>query len=100
MMVEPNSEVLPIPDRRFGGSAGRTLDQSVPDWWMIAYPQAPEGAPNVLVVLIDDAGFGGPAPFDGGIDTPTWAAMLNGRNHHRVGFGSIAEYPGPFGGAS
>jgi arylsulfatase A-like enzyme len=42
--------------------------------------KAPEGAPNVLIVLIDDAGFGGPA----------------GRNHHRVGMGTIAELPGPF----
>lgn len=118
-MFHPDRTVLPIPDRSFGGTAGRTLDQSVPDWSMIPGPKAPDGAPNVLVVLIDDAGFGGPAPFGGGIDTPTLArvqqmgltynrfhvtavcsptraAMLTGRNHHRVGFGSIAEYPGPF----
>jgi len=97
----PDRTVLPIPDRNFGG------------------PKAPDGAPNVLVVLIDDAGFGGPSTFGGGIDAPTFsrvqqmgltynrfhvtavcsptpAAMLTGRNHHRVGFGSIAEYPGPF----
>jgi len=115
----PDRTVLPIPDRNFGGTAGRTLDQSVPDWSMIPGPKAPDGAPNVLVVLIDDAGFGGPSTFGGGIDTPTFsrvqqmgltynrfhvtavcsptrAAMLTGRNHHRVGFGSIAEYPGPF----
>jgi arylsulfatase A-like enzyme/uncharacterized membrane protein len=111
--------VLPIPDRTFGGTAGRTLDQSIPDWSMIPGPKAPEGAPNVLIVLIDDAGFGGPSAFGGAIDTPalarvqergitynrfhvtaicspTRSALLTGRNQHRVGFGSIAEYPGPF----
>jgi arylsulfatase A-like enzyme/uncharacterized membrane protein len=111
--------VLPIPDRTFGGTAGRTLDQSVADWSMIPGPKAPEDAPNVLVVLIDDAGFGNPDTFGGPIATPamnrvrdmgltynrfhvtaicspTRAALLTGRNQHRVGFGSIAEYPGPF----
>jgi arylsulfatase len=115
----PDRTVLPIPDRTFGGTAGRTLDQSVPDWSMIPGPKAPEGAPNVLVILIDDAGFGNPSTFGGPIATPamtrvrdmgltynrfhvtaicspTRAALLTGRNQHRVGFGSIAEYPGPF----
>ncbi len=115
----PDRTVLPIPDRAFGGTAGRTLDQSVADWSMIPGPQPPEGAPNVLVVLIDDAGFGNPSTFGGPIETPnmtriadmgltynrfhvtavcspTRSALLTGRNQHRVGFGSIAEYPGPF----
>ena len=115
----PDRTVLPIPDRTFGGTIGRTIDQSVPDWLMIPGPQPPENAPNVLVVLIDDAGFGGPDTFGGPIATPnltrvrqmgltynrfhvtavcspTRAALLTGRNHHRVGFGSIAEYPGPY----
>ena len=115
----PDRTVLPIPDRNFGGVAGRTLRDSVPDWSMIPGPKAPEGAPNVLLVLIDDAGFGGPDAFGGPISTPnfsrvqemgltynrlhvtavcspTRAALLTGRNQHRVGFGSIAEYPGPF----
>ena len=113
--------VLPIPDRTFGGTAGHTLDDSVADWMMIAGPKAPEGAPNVLLVMIDDAGFGQPDTFGGPIATPnmtrvqkqgitynrfhvtalcspTRAAMLTGRNHHRVGMGSVAEFPGPFAG--
>ena len=111
--------VLPIPDRTFGGVAGRTLRDSVADWSMVPGPKAPEGAPNVLLVIIDDAGFGGPSSFGGPISTPafdrvgemglaynrlhvtavcspTRAALLTGRNQHRVGMGSIAEYPGPF----
>ena len=115
----PDRTVLPIPDRSFGGTAGRTLDTSVGDWSIVPGPKAPEGAPNVLVVLIDDAGFGGPDTFGGEISTPnftrvqqmgvtynrfhvtavcspTRAALLTGRNHHRVGMGSIAELPGPY----
>ena len=67
----PDRTVLPIPDRNFGGSLGRTIGKSVADWSMIPGPQPPEDAPNVLLVLIDDAGFGGPEPFGGGIATPT-----------------------------
>jgi arylsulfatase len=117
--TSPDRTVLPVPDRPFGGSIGRTIDTSGEDWAMVAPVQPPAEAPNVLVVLIDDAGFGGPDSFGGMISTPnftrvqqlgltynrfhvtavcspTRAAMLTGRNNHRVGFGSIAEYPGPF----
>jgi arylsulfatase A-like enzyme/uncharacterized membrane protein len=115
----PDRTVLPIPDRNFGGTIGRTLDESVADWTIVPGPKAPEGAPNVLVCLIDDAGFGNPDTFGGPISTPNLtrvgemgltynrfhvvalcspsrAALLSGRNQHRVGMGSIAEYPGPF----
>jgi len=115
----PDRTILPIPDRRFGGVARHTIAESVADWSFIPGPQPPEGAPNVLIVLIDDAGFGGPDTFGGGISTPnltrvqqmgvtynrfhvtavcspTRAALLTGRNHHRVGMGGIAEFPGPF----
>ena len=115
----PDRTVLPIPDQNFGGTMGRTLDQSVGDWTIIPGPKAPDGAPNVLICLIDDAGFGGPDTFGGAISTPnltrvqkqgltynafhvtavcspTRAALLTGRNHHRVGMGTIAEFPGPY----
>jgi len=115
----PDRTVLPIPDRNYGGTIGRTMDQSVGDWTIIPGPKAPEGAPNVLLLLIDDAGFGAPETFGGAISTPnltrvgqmglhynrfhvtavcspTRAALLTGRNHHRVGMGTIAELPGPY----
>ena len=115
----PDRRVLPIPDRSFGGVSGRTIDESVGDWSVVASTKAPDEAPNILLVLVDDAGFGGPDTFGGGIRTPnltrvqeqgitfnrfhvtavcspTRAAMLTGRNHHRVGMGGIAEFPGPF----
>src|SRR5574339_651791 len=106
---------LPQPDAPFKGVANRTLSGSKPD-----FPQpvaAPKDAPNVLLVLVDDAGFGNPSTFGGPCQTPTLtrlaeqglrynrfhvtalcsptrAALLSGRNHHAVGFGSIAEFAG------
>ncbi|MFV0493617.1 arylsulfatase [Mycobacterium sp.] len=115
----PDRTRLPIPQRSFGGTIGRTVAESVGDWTIVGGVTAPDDAPNVLIVLIDDAGFGGPDTFGGGIHTPTLsrvaqnglaynrfhvtavcsptrAALLTGRNHHRVGFGSVAEFPGPY----
>ena len=63
----PDRTVLPIPDKNFGGTMGRTIDASVADWSIIPGPKAPEGAPNVLLILIDDAGFGQPDTFGGPI---------------------------------
>ena len=115
----PDRTVLPIPDRSFGGTIGHTVAESVADWTIVPGPKAPDDAPNVLVILIDDAGFGNPDTFGGPISTPnltrvqemgitynrfhvtavcspTRAALLTGRNQHRVGMGSIAEFPAPF----
>ncbi len=66
----PDRTVLPIPDPNFGGTIGRTLDASVADWTINMTPSAPQGAPNVLLVLIDDSGFGNPSTFGGPVSTP------------------------------
>ncbi|HEX6026157.1 MAG TPA: arylsulfatase [Solirubrobacter sp.] len=114
---------LPIRRPAFGGVVNWTLEGSQPDWSQIGSVTAPDGAPNVLLVLIDDAGFGNPSAFGGPVDTPvmervadegarynafhvtalcspTRAALLTGRNHHTVGFGSIGELSTGFPGYS
>jgi arylsulfatase A-like enzyme len=107
--------VLPIPDQPHVGLT--TFDAKDPD---THYPpikdlRPPQGAPNVLVVLIDDAGFGASSAFGGPCQTPnfeklaatglkynrfhttalcspTRQALLTGRNHHSAGMGSITEF--------
>jgi len=107
-------DALPIPHLRPGGLV--TYDAKDPE---TSYPpivplRPPSGAPNVLVVLIDDVGFGAASAFGGPCDTPTAerlaagglkftrfhttalcsptrAALLAGRNHHTVGMGGITE---------
>src|SRR5436190_3771829 len=114
---------LPIRRPAFSGVADETLGGSQPDWGLIGHAKPPDGAPNVLVVLIDDAGFGNPSTFGGPIDTPNYdrmaaqglrynrfhvtamcsptrAALLTGRNHHAVGMGGIPEFSGAFPGYS
>jgi arylsulfatase A-like enzyme len=103
---------LPAPDEPFGGKIGTTAPQSTPYWPARIVP--PKGAPNVLLIMTDDAGFGVSSTFGGVIPTPaldrvakaglrytnfhstalcspTRAAIITGRNHHSVGFGVISE---------
>ena len=118
-MSEPDRSSLPIRRPGAGGVVNRTLKGSRPDWNLIGHPTPPAGAPNVLMVLIDDAGFGNPSTFGGPIQTPNYtrmaeggvkynrfhvtalcsptrAALLTGRNSHYVGFGSVGEFAGGF----
>jgi arylsulfatase len=105
--------VLPRPDFHFPGNVGRTyLDSDPPQFPQPV--QAPKGAPNVVLILIDDAGFGQFSTFGGGVPSPTMdtlaaeglryntfhttalcsptrAALITGRNHHAAAFGSITE---------
>jgi arylsulfatase A-like enzyme len=122
-MTEPDRTKLPIRRPPFSGVVNRTLEGSQPDWDFVAPIPAPKGAPNVLLVLTDDAGFGNPSTFGGPITTPTLdrlaegglkynsfhttalcsptrAALMTGRNHHAVGFGMVGEFAGPFPGYS
>lgn len=106
--------VLPIPDQPRTGLI--TYDAKDPDthYPKIEQLRPPEGAPNVLIILIDDAGFGASSAFGGPCHTPnaerlaakglrfnrfhttalcspTRQALLTGRNHHSVGMGGITE---------
>ena len=69
---------LPIRRAPFQGVTGRTLEGSQPDWNSVAPIPAPEDAPNVLLVLIDDAGFGNPSGFGGPIRTPNLERLAEG----------------------
>ena len=114
-----NRTQLPIPQAPFQGKIGLTPADSVKD-----FPEevhAPEEAPNILLILTDDVGFGASSTFGGPIPTPTFdrlaknglkynqfhttalcsptrAALITGRNHHNVSTGGIMEigvgYPG------
>ena len=115
----PDSRVIPTPTPPFAGDIQPNLIDSMPAWPPTVAP--PKGSPNVLLVLIDDAGFGSNSVFGGVVPTPTLeklakrglrytqmhntalcsptrAALLTGRNHHNVGYGMVAEgatgYPG------
>jgi len=110
---------LPNPPAPFGGVINLDALSSTPFWPPTVVP--PKAAPNVLLILTDDVGFGAPSTFGGLIPTPaldrvakaglrytqfhttalcspTRAALITGRNHHSVGFGVITEistgYPG------
>ena len=106
------SDMLPLPDPRFKGRIGNTYADSEAD--IISAASAPAGAPNVLLILLDDVGFGQTSTFGGPIQTPalqrladeglrynrfhttalcspTRAALLSGRNHHSVHTGCITE---------
>lgn len=103
---------LPPPDPKFGGVIQEDALHSKPWWSPRVVP--PKGAPNVLLIITDDAGFGVPSTFGGVIPTPTMdriaqqglrfnrvfstalcsptrAALITGRNHHSAGFGVISE---------
>jgi len=110
---------LPAPPPPFRGKIERNAAQSTPYWPARIVP--PKDAPNILLIMTDDVGFGAPSTFGGVVPTPaldyvaqnglrytnfhstalcspTRAALITGRNHHSVGFGVISEgstgYPG------
>jgi arylsulfatase A-like enzyme len=103
---------LPPPPPKFGGVIKEKASESKPWWPPRVVP--PKGAPNILLIMTDDQGFGAPSTFGGVIPTPamdriaraglrytnfhstalcspTRAALITGRNHHSVGFGVVGE---------
>jgi arylsulfatase A-like enzyme len=106
---------LSLPDRRPGDFKGKIVEDARDS--KAAFPvtrTAPEGAPNVVLILLDDVGFGATSTFGGPVPTPaldklaqsglrynqwhttalcspTRAALITGRNHHEAGFGVISE---------
>ncbi len=103
---------IPVGQPPFGGVIKESAKQSTPWWAPRVVP--PKGAPNILLIMTDDQGYGVPGTFGGVIPTPaldrvakaglrytqfhstalcspTRAALITGRNHHAVGFGVIGE---------
>jgi arylsulfatase A-like enzyme len=104
---------LPLPESKFRGKVGKTYLESEADWPRV--PAPPEGAPNVVIILLDDVGFGQVSSFGGPVPTPALdklaarglrynrfhttaicgpsrAALITGRNHHNCGTGFLAEW--------
>jgi arylsulfatase A-like enzyme len=117
--ISIDGKQLPPPAQGFSGVIKLNAKESTPSWPARVVP--PKGAPNVLLIMLDDVGFGATSTFGGVIPTPTLdqiaanglrytefhttalcsptrAALLTGRNHHSVGNGTITElatgYPG------
>jgi arylsulfatase len=117
--VTIDGKQIPPPPTKFGGVIQQSAKNSQPYWPPRVVP--PKGAPNVLLIMTDDQGYGVSGTFGGVIPTPaldrvakaglrythfhstslcspTRAALITGRNHHAVGFGVISElstgYPG------
>ena len=111
-VIADGSNNLPKPPHEFSGVVGKTYKDSVQDFPEVV--KAPEDAPNIILVMLDDVGFGLPSTFGGLAKTPTMdslaeegvvfnrfhttaqcsptrAALLTGRNHHQTGNGSITE---------
>ena len=105
-------EALPKLPAPFAGKIDPDRNKSIANWPQT--PKAPKGAPNIIVILLDDVGFGAASTFGGpaatpeldklaatgirynqfntvAICSPTRAALLTGRNHHQVGFGNLAD---------
>jgi hypothetical protein len=110
--ISIDGKQLPPPPQKFGGKIERTTKGSKAFWPARVVP--PKGAPNVLLIITDDVGYGAPSTFGGVIPTPaldriaqnglrytnfhstalcspTRAALITGRNHHSTGFGVISE---------
>jgi arylsulfatase A-like enzyme len=113
------SNAIPYPLEKWKGVQGKTLAESKP--YFVGPHKAPQGAPNVLIVMLDDAGYSNAGSYGGAIKTPTFdrkgdegirythksvcavssptrGALLTGYNNHTIGLGNITAfavgYPG------
>jgi len=107
-------QILPFPPEPSASYQGRNLQESEHKW-RTKKSHLPDDPPNIVIMMIDDVGFGHPNTFGGGINTPalsrladegisynafhttaicspTRASLLTGRNQHRVGAGVIGEF--------
>jgi arylsulfatase len=116
--------VLPPRPPAFSGEIGETYQESVPDWAPALPLKAPPGAPNIVLIVLDDVGFGHTSAYGGPIQTPSLealaqdglrfnnfhttalcspsrGALLTGRNHHQISLAAITEaaagHPGAYG---
>ena len=110
---QPDRTVIPLAEPEFEGVVGKTYKESESAWPKL--PAPPAGAPNVVLIMLDDVGFGQTSTFGGPIPTPALdklatqglrytrfhttaicgpsrAALITGRNHHNAGSGFLAEW--------
>lgn len=116
--AQPGTEnVLPKPESTYQGTLGTVVNESTPGWPERVKPS--QGAPNILLIMTDDEGFGVSSAFGGpvprptldrlageglrynrfhtaAICSPTRAALLTGRNHHAVRTGNVVDIATPF----
>ena len=124
LTTEPDRTVLPPSQTEFKGKIGNTFKESTPDWTPALPMKAPAGAPNIILVVLDDVGYGHLGCYGGPIQTPnidklastglrynnfhttalcspSRGVLLTGRNHHAIGLAAITEgatgFPGNYG---
>jgi arylsulfatase len=111
--IDFDRKKLPMPFPPFSGKVGKTYNESESEWPIL--PKPPVGAPNIVIILLDDVGFGQVSTFGGPVPTPNLdklaanglrynrfhttaicgpsrAALITGRNHHNCGNGFLAEW--------
>ncbi len=110
---------IPLSQSKWQGRIGETLESSTPDWSRFSFSKSADQAPNILIISLEDIGFGDLGQFGGMFETPNidmiareglrftnfhipelkapvQASLLTGRNHHRIGFSAYGGLPTGF----